>query len=74
MKKKINRQDVKICPTNKKLKSLNSLKLKVIHPLKFMATNIGRIVSTLVIAVKIIIIQEKENLSLMKKFQENLRK
>ena len=31
-------------------------------------------ISILVIVAKIIIIQEKENLSLMKKFQENLRK
>ena len=51
-----------------------SLKSKVAHPLIFMAIHIGRIISILVIVAKIIIIQEKENLSLMKKFQENLRK
>ena len=74
MKKKINRQDLKICPNNTKAKSLNSLKLKVVCPLKFMVIHIGRIISTLVIVAKIIIIQGKENLSLMKKFLENLRK
>ena len=58
---------MKIRPTNTKVKSLNSLKLKVARPLKFMATHIGRIVNTLVIAVKIITIQEKEHLSLMRK-------
>ena len=73
MKKKINSWDLHICPTNTKVKSLNGLKFKVACPLKFMVTHIGRIASTLVIAVNIITIQEKENLSLMKKFQENLR-
>ena len=65
---------MKIRPTNTKVKSLNSLKLKVARPMKFMVIHIGRIVSTLVIAVKIITIQGKEKLSLMKKFQENLRR
>ena len=59
---------MKMHPTNTKLKRLNSLKLKVVRPLKFMVIHIGRIVSTLVIAVKIIIIQEKKNLSLMRRF------
>ena len=61
-------------PYQHKNKSLNSLKSKVAHPLRFMAIHIIRIINILVIVVKIIIRQERENLSLMKKFQENLRK
>ena len=57
-----------MCITKTKVKSLNGLKSKVVLPLKFMVIHIGRIISTLVIVPKIIIIQEKENLSLMKKF------
>ena len=49
-------------------KNLNNIKSKVAHLLRFMAIHIRIIVSILVIVVKIIIRQEKENLSLMKKF------
>ena len=65
---------MKVRPTNTKFKSINSLKLKLGHPLKFMVTHTGRIPSTLVIAVRIITILGKENLSLMRKFWENLRR
>ena len=65
---------MKIYLMNIKIKILNSLKLKVSHPLRFMTIHIRRIISILVIIAKIIIRQERENLSLMKKFQENLRK
>ena len=57
-----------------KSKITNSLKSKIACPLKFMVTQTGRIDSILVIAVKIITIQEKENLSLMNKFQESFRR
>ena len=59
--------------TKIKTKSLDSLKSKVAYPPRFMAIHI-RIISILVIVAKIIIRQERENISLMKKFQENLRK
>ena len=58
----------------KQVKCPNSLKLKVVHPMKFMVTHIGRIASTLVIAVRIITILEKENISLMSKFWDNLKR
>ena len=74
MSKKINEQSLKICLTNIKIKSLNSFKSKVAHLLRFMAIHIKRIVNTLVIVAKIIIIQEREILNLTKKSLENSRK
>ena len=61
-------------PYQHKIKSLNNLELKLAHPLRFKAIHIRIIISILVIVAKIIITQERENLSPMKKFQENLRK
>ena len=74
MKKKINEHNLKIRLTNTKIKILNNLKSEVAHPLRFMVIHIRRIISILVTVAKIIIRQERENLNLMKKFQENLRK
>ena len=74
VKEKINRQDPKTRPTNIKVKSPNSQKLKVVCPLKFMVIHTGRISSTLAIAVKITTNIEKEHISLMRKFQKNLRR
>ena len=74
MKEKINEQSLKTCLTNIKIKMLNSLKSKVTHPLRFMEIHIKIIINILLIVTNIIIIQERENLNLTKKSQENLRK
>ena len=74
MKKKITEQSLKICLINIKIKSLNSLKSKVAHLLRFMAIHIKRIINIIVIVAKIIIIQEREILNLTKKSLENSRK